>query len=349
MRGKVYPLIACFVFLGFCGLLAFAMVACEGETGPAGPQGPAGEDGKDGEDAAASCFTCHSDSNTAIIAARGQYDFSIHSTGNNIDRNFSSCSGCHVSEGFIVRTLGGTPGNVDNPTAIHCFTCHEPHTSGDLGLRVEVPEPLADGTIYDLGSANICVWCHQARRDVNTYVSTANDTTNITSRFWGPHHGTQGDMLIGSNGYEYLTYTYTQTEHRSITANGCKDCHFDATSNYRVGGHSFNMTYDDGVETFENTDACTPCHGDTDFDYASGQTNTALLLNQLEGLLMGANLLDADHHAVPRTVAANDSAGAVWNYLMVYEDRSGGVHNRKYMQDLLKSAIIFMGDTPVVP
>ena len=157
-------------------------------------------------------------------------------------------------------------------------------------------------------------------------------------------------MLIGSNGYEYTGYTYTQSPHKNLTANGCKDCHFDETSNYRVGGHSFNMTYTDTSETFENTDACTACHGDTDFNYKNGQTDTAALLSQLQGLLVTAGLFDGvDHEPIARIVAANDSAGALWNYLMVEEDRSHGVHNKNYMHSLLKSSIEFLGGTPVVP
>jgi len=333
-----------------CLLVVFALAACEGDVGPAGLAGTDGQDGQDGQPASAVCFVCHSDSNTTLIAAGGQYSYSVHASGNNIDRNSSSCSGCHVSDGFIVRTLGGTPGTVANPTAIHCFTCHQPHTAGNLGLRATTALPLMDGTTFDLGAANICVWCHQARGDVNTYVTTSNDTTNVSSTHWGPHHGVQGDMLIGTNGYEYAGYTYTQTAHRSVTNDGCKDCHFDETSNYRVGGHSFNMTYVDSTDTFENTAACEACHGGSaDFDYNSGQTDTEALLVQLHGMLITANLLDTAGHPVPRLVAANDSAGALWNYLIVEEDRSHGVHNKNYIHSLLKSAITFLGGTPVVP
>ncbi|MEJ2722717.1 MAG: hypothetical protein P8181_16505, partial [bacterium] len=37
-----------------------------------------------------------------------------------------------------------------------------------------------------------------------------------------------------------------------------------------------------------------------------------------------------------------DSAGAVWNYLIVHEDRSEGIHNPKYIKSLLQSSIDFM-------
>jgi hypothetical protein len=356
MRVKSQSAWALTVLCLFAVLLVFA--ACEGEMGPQGlqgvqgaegPEGPEGPQGPPGPSAATECFVCHSDTDTKLVSAEGQYDFSIHASANNVDRSSGSCSGCHVSEGFVARAAGGSPGSYSNPTAIHCFTCHAPHTNSDFRLRATTPLPLQDGTVFDLGAANICVWCHQARRDVNTYVITSNDTTNVSSTHWGPHHGVQGDMLIGSNGYEYaLPDPYPQTNHRGITANGCKDCHFDVTSNYRVGGHSFNMVWDEGgPEEMLNTDACEQCHAPTsDFDINNVQTDTDALMAQLQGLLITANLLDTSDHPVPRIVAANDSAGALWNYLMAEEDRSHGVHNKNYIQDLLRSAIIFMGDTP---
>jgi hypothetical protein len=46
---------------------------------------------------------------------------------------------------------------------------------------------------------------------------------------------------------------------------------------------------------------------------------------------------------LPRSVTTSaDSAGAVWNYLLVEEDRSKGMHNPAYMMDLLQSAIVYI-------
>ena len=289
--------------------------------------------------APSNCFGCHSDQDTRLVAAEEQYARSQHASGENIDRNYSTCVNCHVSEGFVARVTG-VELPVSNPTAIHCFTCHAPHTNSDLSLRITEPQPLQDGTEFDLGSANICVACHQSRRNVNTYVVAP---VELEER-WGPHHSVQGDMLIGSNGYEYDFYQYERTNHRGATSNGCLDCHFAATSNYRLGGHSFNMTWEDQ----EHTAGCLPCHEIDAFDdVVRVQTVTDSLVVELRSLLFNANLIDDEDLPLEVTVADADSAGAVWNFLMAHDDRSEGVHNRKYIQGLLESSIQFMQGVPL--
>ena len=74
----------------FAGLIAvsFLIFGCEGDEGPAGPEGTA------------SCVQCHND-DTEIVAISAQWDNSTHATGGNFERNSSSCSMCHTSEGFV--------------------------------------------------------------------------------------------------------------------------------------------------------------------------------------------------------------------------------------------------------
>ena len=54
------------------------------------------------------------------------------------------------------------------------------------------------------GTFTIDLVPEQGRRNVNDYVF---DGVTL-SRYFGPHHGPQSDMLFGSNGYEYAGYTY---------------------------------------------------------------------------------------------------------------------------------------------
>jgi formate-dependent nitrite reductase cytochrome c552 subunit len=128
-------------------------------------------------------------------------------------------------------------------------------------------------------------------------------------------------MLIGTNGYEYPSYTYELTNHRSATEDGCLDCHMKHAENLRVGGHAFNMTYDDGTDVMVNNTACADCHGDltTDFDgvqtrptHRSGPSHPA------RGCGSGERV--GRHRAL--VVTSSDSAGAVWNYLLAMEDRA---------------------------
>jgi hypothetical protein len=312
-----------------------------------------------------SCFSCHSDASTFLVAAEAQWENSKHASGDNIDRNTilfgTPCVGCHTSEGFVARvTTGQIPAVVENPTAIHCFTCHAPHTNENLSLRVTEVQKLKNGESFDLHDANICTACHQALNNVNTYV--AKDVQTL-SQYWGPHHGVQSDMLIGTNGYEYAGFEYSRTNHRGGTDNGCLDCHFKTTRNYILGGHSFNMAFDrEGTEEF-NTAACAQvqCHPDeelTDFNRDNVQSDVTALIDQLQTLLINANLLAfyADDNAYEPTergvhsaTAPGDSAGAVWNYLLAREDRSEGVHNREYITGLLESSIQFMQPAPPLP
>jgi hypothetical protein len=211
---------------------------------------------------------------------------------------------------------------------------------------LDEPYPLANGVTFDHHDGNACTACHQSRRNVDTYVTTPSGRVTLSSR-WGPHHGPQTDMLTGTNGYQYSGFTYEQTNHKLATEDGCLDCHMKVTENLRVGGHSFNMAYDDGTEELVNVGACADCHGDLDdFDYNGAQTEIDSLTNVLRTTLVTAGLVSAST-GLPRTVAAvaSDSAGAVYNYMMSVEDRSRGVHNLKYMRGLLISAQQYMDGT----
>lgn len=306
--------------------------------------------------APANCFGCHSDVNTELVAAEGQWSNSVHASGAHVYENSTTCSRCHTSEGFIKKVNGEPAMEIENPTAIHCFTCHAPHTNGNLALRVTAPQTLQNGESYDLKAANICTACHQSRRNVNTYVAL--DTVTLTRR-WSPHYGVQGDMIIGTNGYEYEGFEYEQTLHRGATENGCLDCHFKTPQSYYLGGHSFNMAYaGEAGETF-NTLACVECHSDMedapDFNRDNVQTDVEDLISQLETILINANMLvyDAEEDAwlapareVLSRSQPGDSAGALWNYFMAKYDRSEGIHNPGYTEGLLESALEFMQPAP---
>ncbi len=305
---------------------------------------------------AENCFSCHGDDDTRIVAAAGQWANSQHATGENVDRNTSPCTGCHTSEGFVeLVETGSMPALVQSPTAIHCFTCHAPHTNENFSLRVTAPQELQNGESFNLRAGNICIPCHQSRRNVNTYISASEEL----SEHWGPHHSNQGDMLIGTNGYEYDDYDYGNTNHAAGTLNGCLDCHYEVRNSYFMGGHSFNMSHDGE----HNTNACAVCHGDMedeeDFDrsYLGGagiQEQVISLTEDLFDRLVITGLIeyyaedDAWGPAEDRVTTA-DSAGAVWNWLMVEEDRSHGVHNPRYTLDLLTSALEFLGVIPAPP
>ncbi len=313
--------------------------------------------------ASSACFDCHGDQDLSLVQARIQYENSIHFVGENVDRNhlnnsfYRACEPCHTSEGFLA-SLSGESTDGSHFTAIHCFTCHQPHSSIEgLQVRVTAAVALQDGTSFDRGSANICAGCHQSRRDVNT---TVVDGTELDTRF-GPHYSNQADMLIGANAYEYDGYNYAKSAH-SLAPQGCVHCHMSQSSFETIGGHAFNMRDDDAE--LENITGCNDenysCHGgdiddldhvaEADFDWNGDiegiQTEVHGLLDSLQVLLINAGLIEEDdgeiHPVDDRFVTTADSVGALYNWLFVEEDRSVGVHNTDYAVGLLRSAINFM-------
>ncbi len=303
------------------------------------------------------CFECHSDVDLAVVRAQTEWAESRHGEGETVfEGTNASCVRCHANEGFIqfvedparLTYTGST-----TPTNINCFTCHAPHSSGDFGLRITAPVALLNGESADVGLSNGCIVCHQARRDVNVYVTASN---NITIRF-GPHHGPQGDLLLGTNGYEYDGFDYTNADmafHRTSKPEGSRDgeygcvmCHMIAV-NYQVGGHTFKTATvdEESGDTVYNVDACTACHTTyegEDFDINGVRTEIDGLLAELQVLLEAAGFVDGT--GTPLTVSGRpaDDAGAIWNFMYIgREDRSHGAHNPDYARALLQSTINYM-------
>lgn len=300
------------------------------------------------------CFECHSDTDLTILRAQTEWAESRHGEGETVfEGTNASCVRCHANEGFIQYVADPARTSYSattTPTNINCFTCHAQHSTGSRdALRINSPVALLTGDSYDLGKGNTCLVCHQARRNVNVYITSSN---SINSRY-GPHHGPQGDLLLGANGYEYEGYTYTETPyHRTLNDDGCVNCHMRNVA-HLVGGHTFNVSaYNvEEDEMIYNTGACVECHEDIgdDFDYNGVQTEIDGLLAELQALLFDAGFVNAEGTPVTATGRPADDAGAIWNFMFVgREDRSRGVHNPAYARDLLQSSIDHM-ESRIVP
>jgi hypothetical protein len=292
----------------------------------------------------ASCFTCHGEDGF-LIAAEGEWRNSIHASGNNVDytnRGGFDCTKCHDHQGFLdFLDDGQINPPYDQVSAIHCFTCHSPHERGNLTLRIDDPYVLENGDSFDHGPANLCANCHHASMSADDIT----DDQEITSSHWGTHHGPQADLLNGSNGYEFVDYNYGNTGHGNIFGNsGCIGCHMGQPRThvgYKIGGHSFNMVDEESGATLVGV--CEECHPDIeDYDYEGIQTEVMTLLEDLEVLLFAEGVIDDEGHPVVGTIPDESVAGALYNFIMVEEDRSHGVHNPEYIVDLLESSITYM-------
>ncbi|MGH8016113.1 MAG: hypothetical protein ACREBV_07980, partial [Candidatus Zixiibacteriota bacterium] len=138
---------------------------------------------------------------------------------------------------------------------------------------------------------------------------------------------------------------------------GCVICHMSPSKHETVGDHSWWMRNE--TTGYENISGCnaTGCHDTaplTTLDrIANGDFNNngtiegvqdeiKGLADTLKILLQAANLVNGSGVPVSRTVATADSAGAVYNYVFIEEDRSFGVHNTNYSVGILQSAINFI-------
>ncbi len=307
-----------------------------------------------------SCFTCHGDDDFELIAARSEYNSSVHANGDTYNRNrlnssrYSSCEKCHTNEGFVANVTG-VAADGDHFTNISCFTCHAPHTTGSIGLRTVAAVTLLNNATYDKGNSNLCANCHQSRQNVDTYVV---DDVELDSHY-GPHHSNQSDMLIGENAYEYAGYSYDNSYHSHGVTNGCLDCHM-ASGVYNSGGHSFNVVGDDDGDEHYNVTGCNTelCHDgnmddfnrtssvdyDWDGDFEGVQDEIMGLLDSLEILLVNAGVYDdLEEEPIEDVIVADEEVtGALFNFEYVKEDRSFGIHNTAYTVGLLRSSINYL-------
>ena len=350
---------------------AFAFItACEGPAGPPGPSGPAGANGADGQDGAngidanETCKQCHN-SNTEIVGAQqAQFAFSAHSGGTYYNRS-GDCAGCHNNEGFRARS-GYTDEWTEaqdftgSLTQISCYTCHNTHetyTEADWGLSyaTQVTGTYFGyfSTKYDQGAlkdysdnSNLCVQCHQGRdpsEDGEVPLLDDAGTVTITNKRWGPHHGPQGNVAESRLG---IRVTFAGAESYPAEGNGhtnglagdisCVDCHMQQQT------HALGFADSYGTKVWAGYAKCAECHTDE----ATAKTAHEALMTEVEGkitalkdLLVAQGVIGTDGYVtgLPNTITA-DQAKALWNYKLITEDQSLGVHAPTYVKALLDNS-----------
>ncbi len=330
-----------FRWLGVIGLAVTLVViavlgaACQDAAGPAGPVGPAGPAGPPGSPGSATavgtatCSDCHNET-TLILSKSIQSATTTHMTGGAHDYagGRASCTACHSSEGFTASIAAGlSPDEMEeapaNPSPQNCRTCHQIHTTyteADFALTTTAPVTLiASGEMFDRGDGNLCATCHQPRR---LGPEEGGGDYEITSTHWGPHHGPQSTVLLGISAYGVPDST---SVHYILVEDGCPVCHMA-----------------DGNHTLEaSTAGCQSCHADLDtLDRNGVQTEIKALFDELGELLEAAGVLH-DGHPNPG-IYTEAQAGAAWNWMIVYEDNSLGVHNPSWTKAILKKGIELM-------
>jgi hypothetical protein len=203
--------------------------------------------------------------------------------------------------------------------------------------------------------------CHKARRDADEYVAAG-----MNSSHFGPHYGIAGDLFNGTNAIEYDGKVQGgASSHLYILENSCASCHMQATDrnndpfHNKAGEHTFkvmwdNDTPDDHGDDVALTGACYDCHGPLEsFDIPTVDYNYDGVIEGLQTEvehLLHALAMKLPPYGEPTVVRDTDleyteaEVKALYNYMCVEEDGSHGMHNPRYITQLLKASIEDLSD-----
>jgi hypothetical protein len=313
------------------------------------------------------CGNCH-----AIDGLQQRVAGNVSTTGDAGVVNLAGGELLYAAPGTGAQTAANYTGSA-TVAEVYCTTCHavtnanDPHktgiawTPGSFPLMVDgdgggsvfvekSPSPtVVTGTnAGNFGPGNGCMWCHRSRVDVASYIKPTGNA--ITSARWGPHEGPQADLFTGVGGYQFAGQTYGQSTHEQKLS--CVDCHMaPVADNSSVPDHSFNPTLA----------ACAGCHATaTTFDVNGFQSQIQAAMTQIEtwfnaqGFLtrataapytplttaqLGDGNWDLDQPVPGATLdgglLTQDQAGALYDYIVVARGGASGVHNPKYIAQIL--------------
>jgi hypothetical protein len=161
----------------------------------------------------------------------------------------------------------------------------------------------------------------------------------ITSSRFGPHHGPQSAMLAGLDGYG--GYSGSKV-HLDFVPEGCPTCHMADAYGKQSGGHSMNMGHQYHGHEEPNVAGCISCHSELEeeetFDRGGVITDVNALMAELKAALLAKGFITESDSVVTGTYTSEE-AGAIWNYRLVLEDKSHGIHNPAYTKFLLNTAL----------
>jgi hypothetical protein len=312
-----------------------------------------------------SCVKCHTGQGFVQINIRGKSPvFPADATSDTPATLFEpgsqppiACPACHDPHGFP------NTDRTDSSGRAHSYQ-----------LRVQGNVTMPNDVTVDANDSALCVTCHANKRDVQYKADFIAGKKSRTV-----HGNPQADVFYGVGAYDYgNTFTNsahtTVVEHSCV---GCHmadhpldDAGADGEAGTRddvdvesVGGHSFAMTgqwtystlTEQGEVTVQNIDSCnsSSCHNGniTDFnrtafsDYDQDGTVEGVQ-DEIDGLLGGlASLLpkgsDGDVLSYPIRTSNTTEAErkALWNYWLIKNDGSRGIHNTKFAKDLLTLTI----------
>ncbi|KAA3613151.1 MAG: hypothetical protein D8M58_12650 [Calditrichaeota bacterium] len=326
-------------------LLIMGLTSCEGPAGADGADGTNGVDGADGKDiTSTACLTCHNDD--VIIEKRAELNMHDHATmANSLSRGGrAGCGRCHSHENFRNFVETGADMSLETVTGLTCESCHTLHDRDNVadfsyGVHVTDPPETLTGVSISFGDSvttNLCLQCHQPRRDLTAYDETpedGSDNVSITSSHAGPHYSQTGSNLFGLGADDRNgTITLDQGPMLHATGASCVSCHMGANAN-----HEFAAVVDN----------CTACHaGATDLDINGAATKMMDALHAIEDKLVEKGWYEVDDedgslHSLASSSTPLDLTGAeftaFWNYNIIHADHGAVYHNPPFAKAVINS------------
>ncbi len=270
------------------------------------------------------------------------------------------CTTCHAV------TNANDPHKTGIPWTPGSFPLQVAEDGGAINIERSASTAAVTGTQAtgpaggNYGPGATCMWCHRSRVDVTNYLTATGNA--ITSVRWGPHEGPQADLFTGKGGYQYASQTYGEATHEQKLS--CVDCHMvTVADNSNVPDHSFNP----------QLSACLGCHaGATSFNVNGFESQVQAAMTQIETWFNAAGLLtraesapftaltsaqlgdgswDQDQPvpggAIDGGLLTQDQAGALYNYILVARGGAFGVHNPKYIAELLFDSYFALSGLPL--
>ncbi len=359
------------IVTNFPGLVQFATIGCENCHGPGSEHANGANPSKIQISIEAGvCAQCHDEpwrhnkyseyENAAHSETVWSNSFAQGSSSQN--NSLQNCIRCHDGRGFVNFTKGittNTTGMIQaDQKMITCASCHDPHgNDNEASLRFTPTgsDTLANGETYtEGGKGQTCMNCHKSRKSGTTYAPT-----KVTSSHWGPHQSVQSDVFLGKNAADFGK-GYNTSPHKFALENACVDCHMYATvdtgnvNRDKVGGHSFSLH--NSETDFDYTKPCENCHGPknsfdefmaaSDYD-RDGQKESvrAEIESLLSELRMGLPPIGIDSISWQDLRDSNNVNynKAYFNYQLIENDGSKGMHNTRFAVDVLTQSLVAIG------
>ena len=286
----------------------------------------------------------------------------------------SGCYPCHSGGAFIEWVTAGkdttgfaaagkwtaASGNIP----IACATCHEPQ--GRTMRRTPGTSAPRRWTAFCAVTARqvggyglLCMNCHKARYDVRVRVQPNKPPYFGFVNRYGPHESPQADMFYGVGGYQYDDKTFTGVNTHSGLEHGCVTCHMAERGSALLPNHQMSMDEADYVgspQPFDPLESCAGCHGTItsyndikafyDFDDNGSidgvQTEIQGLLDKLKAILPKDPDTGEPVTMLKDSLLVKDRADyveGIWNYYLVTNDGSMGIHNAAYAAALLRKSL----------